>query len=129
MRFLLSFLILIAATTAGVASPLKRKTMPVAFHGDWVLETRECGVGPSDSGNMRIAARKVNLFESVGKVTRVTVIDPHTIWVESRVTHSNNAYNSVDTFNNVEIMSLSTDKQLLTTGDHSFNSVYKRCAK
>jgi hypothetical protein len=127
MRMILLSLVVLASTVSHATDPVKRKTIPFAFHGDWALEGRNCGLGPSDSGNMRITARKVTQFEMVGKVTGVKVFDPGTVWVESRITHNNTAYNAVDTFNNIEIMTLSSDKQQLTTGEHSDISVYKRC--
>jgi hypothetical protein len=129
MRLILSLLVLMAAAGSDAASPVKRKTIPSAFHGDWVLETRECAVGPTDSGNMRISARKLSLFEMVGKVMHVTVVDPQNMWVKSRITHGNTAYNSVEVFDNLEMMSLSPDGQKLTTGEGEVMQVYKRCLK
>ena len=129
MRLILPFLFLLVAADSYAASPVKRKAIPAAFHGDWALETRECAVGPADSGNLRMTARKVILFEMIGKVMHVTVVDPQTIWVKSRITHGNAAYNSVEVFDNLEMMSLSPDGQKLTTGEDEVMLVYKRCAK
>jgi hypothetical protein len=97
--------------------------MPPAFRGDWALETGSCAPGPADSGNMRIAARKIVNFESQGSVVRVKTLDPRTIRLESRVTHGGG------TFGSVEMLSLSADGRRLTIGEHSDVSTYKRCTK
>ena len=72
---------------------------------------------------MRITARTIINFESKGKVERVMILDSQTIRIESRVTHSN------VTFGSLEMMSLSSDKKQLTIGEHSDISIYTRCAK
>jgi hypothetical protein len=123
MRLLLIALALLMADAAIAAKPAKRVGMPIAFQGDWALETRDCAAGPSDSGNMRIMARQIVQFESLGKVVRVEMLDPQTARVESRVTHGGGTSGSI------EMMSLSNDKQRLTIGEHSDISVYKRCGK
>jgi hypothetical protein len=128
MRIILLSLVFVS-TVSFATDAAQRKKIPAAFNGDWVLEGSNCAVGPSDSGNMRITARKVIQFEILGKVTGVKVFDPQTVWVTSRITHNNTAYNGVDTFNNTEIMTLSSDKQQLTIGEQSDISVYKRCIK
>jgi hypothetical protein len=123
MRFTMLSLALLASTTAVAAKPAKSTRVPAAFQGDWALDARTCAPGPVDSGNMRITARTIINFESRAKVERVMILDPQTIRVESRVTHSN------VTFGSLEMMSLSTDKKRLTIGEHSDVSVYIRCAK
>jgi hypothetical protein len=123
MRFAMLSLALLIGTTADAAKPVKSTRVPVAFQGDWALDSRNCAPGPVDSGNMRITARTIINFESKAKVERVMILDPQTVRVESRVTHSNVAFGSL------EMMSLSSDKKQLTIGEHSDISVYTRCAK
>jgi hypothetical protein len=123
MRFAMLSLAILASAAAGAAKPVKSNRVPAGFQGDWALEASNCAPGPVDSGNMRITARTIINFESKGKVERVTILDPHTIRVESRVTHSN------ATLGSLEMMSLSFDKKQLTIGEHSDLSVYTRCAK
>jgi hypothetical protein len=123
MRFAMLSLALLISTTADAAKPVKSTRVPAAFQGNWALDARNCAPGPVDSGNMRITARTIINFESKGKVERVMILDPQTIRVESRVTHSN------VTFGSLEMMSLSSDKKRLTIGEHSDISVYTRCAK
>jgi hypothetical protein len=123
IRLAMLSLALLATAAAGAAKPVKSTRVPVAFQGDWALDSRNCAPGPVDSGNMRITARTIINFESKGKVERVTILDPQTIRVESRVTYTDTS------FGNIEMMSLSTDKKRLTIGEHSDISVYTRCAK
>ncbi len=123
IRFAMLSLALLATAAVGAAKPVKSTRIPAAFQGDWALEARNCAAGPVDSGNMRINARTIINFESKGKVERVMIFDSQTIRVESRVTHSN------VTFGSLEMMSLSSDKKQLTIGEHSDISVYTRCAK
>ncbi len=123
MRFAIFFLALLASVAAGAAKPVKSTRVPAAFHGDWALEAGNCAPGPVDSGNMRITARTIINFESKGKVERVMILDPQTIRVESRVTHSN------VTFGSLEMMSLSTDNKRLIIGEHSDTTIYIRCVK
>jgi hypothetical protein len=123
MRLTLLSLALLSAGTSIAAKPVKRVSIPAAFQGDWALDTRECAVGPSDSGNMRISARKIWQFESLAIIARVEILDAQTLRVESRVTHNGG------TFGSVEMMSLSADRQRLTIGEMSDLSVYKRCGK
>jgi hypothetical protein len=129
MRMLMLALTVFGTAAADGANQVGRKTMPAAFHGNWVLETRDCVVGASNNGAMRIEPRKVTLFEKLGKVSRVTVENPNTVYVYSRIIHNNTAYNSVETSENLEKMSLSPDGQRLTTGEDEVMLVYKRCAK
>ena len=123
MRFALLSLVLLISTTADAAKPVKSTRVPTVFQGDWALDAKNCAPGPVDSGNMRITARTIINFESKGKVERVIILDSQTIRVESRVTHSN------VTFGSLEMMSLSSDKKQLTIGEHSDISIYTRCAK
>jgi hypothetical protein len=123
MRLILLPLILIVATTADAAKAVTRTSMPAAFQGDWALKTRECELGPSDSGNMRITARKLIQFESVGKVLRVVVLDPQTVRVESRITHGGGTYGSTETMN------ISEDKNTLIVRPNGDPDIYKRCPK
>jgi hypothetical protein len=108
---------------ASAASAANKAVMPKAFQGDWALEQSQCAIGPADSGNMRITARTLVNFESVAKIDGVKHFGPQTVRVSSRVTHNGG------TFGSIEMMSLSTDKQRLTIGEHSDISVYKRCGK
>lgn len=126
MRLILLPMILITATAADAAKTVVRKSMPAAFQGDWALKTRECDPGPSDSGNMRIAPRKLIQFESVGKVMRVEVLDPQTVRVESRITHITH---NGGTFGSSEIMNISVDKNTLVVRPYGDPDIYKRCAK
>jgi hypothetical protein len=123
MRLTLCSLAVLVAGMAAAAQPQKRASMPLAFQGDWALENRDCAMGPSDSGNMRISARQISLFESVGNIVRVDTLDPRTLRVESRVAHGDGTSGSI------EMMSLSSDKHQLAVGEHSDISVYKRCKK
>jgi hypothetical protein len=129
IRLMFLSFVLLGAAVAYAESAKPGKTMPISYHGNWVLETQDCGSGPAQRGNMRITGRRIVQFEMVGKVTQVTIIDPQTILVKSRVTHNNSAYDAVDRFDNFEIMSVSPDKQKLTTGEDDVMSVYRRCAK
>jgi hypothetical protein len=115
--------ILLLSGTSAAAKPAANKTIPVAFLGDWALEGSVCAPGPADSGNMRITAKQITNFESVGQVIRVKKLDPHTIRVESRITHGGGDFGSID------MMTLSTNKARLTIGEMSDMSVYKRCAR
>jgi hypothetical protein len=119
--FVLSLLALPAASFA--AKPAVRQSIPKAFLGDWVLEALECAPGPSSNGNMRLTAKRIINFESLGKVSRVEIFDPSTIRVSSQITHGGGAFGSIET------MSLSTDGKSLTIGEMSDMSVYKRCTK
>ncbi|MFM2409301.1 MAG: hypothetical protein RL481_129 [Pseudomonadota bacterium] len=129
MARIIAFLLLLIGGSAIAAKPVMRGSIPVAFQGDWALEGRDCALGISEKGKLRIAARKMTLFEMVGKVVRVTIVDPQTVWVKSRITHNNTAYGSVEIFDNLEMMSLSPDRQTLTTGEGEVMLVYKRCMK
>jgi hypothetical protein len=129
MKMAAALLALSLPVAAIAAKPVVRTSIPKSFQGNWALETRDCAIGPSDSGNMRITAKKVTQFEMVGKVMRVTIVDRRTVWLKSRITHNNSAYDSVEVFDNLEMMSLSPDGQKLTTGEGEVMSVYKRCQK
>jgi hypothetical protein len=118
----LAFLLALCCT-AGSASAANKAAMPKAFQGNWALEQSQCAPGPADSGNMRIQARMIVNFESVAQIVGVKHFGPQTVRVNSRVTHGGG------TFGSLEMMSLSSDKQRLTIGEHSDISVYKRCGK
>ena len=123
MRFALLPLALLAAGTSIAAKPVKRASIPAAFQGDWARDTRDCAVGPSDSGNIRISARKIWQFESVASIVRVEIIDPQRVRIESRIAHNGG------TFGSLNMMLLSNDRQLLTVGERNDMLVYKRCGK
>ncbi len=129
IRLMLLSAVLLGAFAVHAANPKTRKTMPDAYHGHWVLVTQDCGSGPAQPGNLQIAARRIVQFEMVGKISQVTIIDPLTVMVKSRVTHNNRAYDSVDRFENFEKLSLSPDQEKLTTGEDDVMAVYKRCVK
>jgi hypothetical protein len=121
--------VLLTATVSHAATPVKRSAIPKAFHGDWSVEAGNCASGPSVIGNVRITARTILKFEMVGTIKRVTIVDPQTIYVRSRVIHDNKAYNAVHNFINYEPLLLSADKQQLTIGEGEVMVVYTRCGK
>lgn len=103
------------------AAPASPATMPPAFRGDWALETRECAVGPADSGNMRITARDIIDFESKGRIMRVEKLGPTTVRVDMKIQTGSHQ------FSPTLVYSLSSDGNRLTTGEMSDISRYKRC--
>jgi hypothetical protein len=120
---LLIGLILLTSCEAPAKRAATLVTIPVAFRGNWALESRACAPGPADSGNMRITADHLYNFESEGRFVRIQVLDPRTVRVESRFTHNGGTYGNTD------MMTLSVDKQQLFIGEMSDLSIYKRCGK
>ncbi len=120
-RAIVALITVLAITTAAPARSVLSHMVPTAFQGNWALVSRDCAPGPADSGNMRIAGSHIANFESRAKVSRVEMVDPHTIRLHSRVTHNGG------TFGSIEMLSLSRDGKSLTIGEMSDRSIYKRC--
>jgi hypothetical protein len=123
MKMFSALMLVIMPASMLAAKPVVRNSIPVAFHGDWALKTNECAPGPADAGNMRIKTRQVVNFESLGKVSRVEILDKNTIRLYTRVVHNGG------TFGSLEMISLSNNGQHLRIGEMSDLSVYKRCSK
>lgn len=115
------------ATLALLGSPAQAartvKSIPRAFWGDWSASPENCAPGPVDSGNMRIAAQRIDTFESRGRVLRVRVAGATDIEVQSRVTHNGG------TFGSSERLRLVERRTKLLVGDDVATDEFQRCQR
>ena len=89
------------------AYPRTVTTIPAPFRGEWNAVLADCGTDLSDSA-LRISARDMAFYESVGQVSLVTETGPREIAVKARFTGEG------ETWTRDVRMQLSQDGQTLT---------------
>jgi hypothetical protein len=113
------FVLSISTGYSALAYP--QSTIPMQFQGEWNVELNDCGTVRNET-RLRIYPDQIRFYESVGRVTGVTIINESEIAITATYTGEGSTWESERTF-----QLLSDGSSLKDISNPRFSMVRRRC--